>query len=242
MDEKDLIQKIQTLKHIKPSENWAVLTKERILSKRFEQKETLGLKGYVEFFRFVFGHKYATSSLIALVVVAGLFAFAKNSAPGDPLYSLKKTVEQTQLSLMSEEAKTGFVLSRANDKLENLVKIAQAKQTQKIAPAMSEYKASVTEVAKKLSIAENQDSIKEIAMEVKRLNTKENEIKSLGIEIEDNAELDSALIQTIMKEVASLENKPLSDGQKETLKHVVEEAQTGRYASALEMILSINNN
>lgn len=242
MNEKDLIQKIQTLKHIKPSENWAVLTKERILSKRFKQKEVIGLKGYIEFFKFIFSHKYATSSLIALVVVAGLFAFAQNSAPGDPLYSLKKTVEQTQLSLMSEEAKTGFVLSQANDKLENLAKIAQTKQTKKIAPAMSEYKASVAEVARKLSGEENQDSIKEIAAEVKKLSTKENEIKSLGVEIGDNAELDSALIQTIMKEVANLENKPLSDGQKEILKHVVEEAQTGRYASALEMILSISNN
>jgi hypothetical protein len=238
-----LIEKIKTLKSIKPDTNWAILNKNRIMSKRMviEKKESFSVKEFIIGIKFLMSHKYAFSSLIALLVVVGVCGLSQKSGPGDTLYSLKKALEQTQTVLLSQAEKSKYNLEQANNRLADLQKIAQGNQTKKLGAAINEYKASVSEVAKNLTSESDQGKIKEIAQGVKLLAEKEKEIKSLGVEIDSNADMDLALVEKIMEEVNKLKLSDLSENQREVLNQVEEACKNRDFADALDKISSIGN-
>jgi len=96
MTEEQIISKLQTLKEIKPRENWAVFAKARI----FEAKP-------VETRSFNFNWAYAFA---ALLMVAGIFGFGRNIMPGDQVF---------QPAALSEQATLKQSITKVADSLKN---------------------------------------------------------------------------------------------------------------------------
>jgi len=126
--------------------------------------------------------------------------------------------------------------------MDDLTKAAQENDTNKIAPALNEYKASISAVAKNLSNEKDAKKVRELVVQVKQLESKENQIKSLGVELGDNPEKDSVLIQLIQKQITELETKDLPSGSEELLESIKTDCANQKFIDALEKILIINAN
>ncbi len=245
MTEQELIHKIQKLRDIKPRKDWVIFTKQRILSEKPEfvrDRVSISFEEILTGMRFILNHKPAFITLTAVLVLIGTFGFAQNSLPGDLLYSFKKITEQTQKTFISEKE---FNIKIVNNRLDDLIKIAQSNSTKNLAPAINEYQASVSEVARKLVKDEtknNPDEIKKIVKDVKSIEKRTAEIKSLGVQIDENIELDGALVQLITLQVQELEKKTLTPEQAESIGEIKTDIEAGKYSEALEKILEINQN
>jgi len=240
MTDRDLIKKLQILKDIKPRKDWVVLTKTQILG---EQREQFSL---IESLRLFFQFKLAKpafASLIAVFLLFGLFAFAQNSLPGDFLYPIKKIAERGQAVFVSKIDKPQASLNLANKRLEELTKIAETNQVKKLAPAINEFQASVSEAAKNLSRMEATSSdpaaIKKMVEGTKELGGKIQEVKSLGVVIgeEEFDELqgvsDKLEVELL---ISDLEKRTLwTEEQKEILNQMKELVGEGKYSEALVM-------
>lgn len=235
LTDKQLIAKIQGLKQIKPDASWVVLTKENIIG-----KEEFSPSKWDWFFtgeRFVFNHKLAFSALTVLIVFVGVFGFAQNSVPGDSLFSLKKITEQGQSYFVSAKDQSKHDLELANKRLDDLTKIAAKNEVTNLAPAISEYEESVGRVVQGLANNENSYILKELAAEIQKLGKKEEQVKSLGIEIGQNEELNSLLADIIGKEILDMESRELTEKETEVLNSVKSEYEQENYSKALEVLL-----
>jgi len=239
--EKQLVSKLQELRQIKPSNDWVVFTKEQILGKEESSRSVfrftldLFLKGE----GFVFRHKPAFAFALAIVILIGVFGFAQNSVPGDSLFTLKKITEKGTTVFVSEKNQAKHNLETANKRLDDLTKIAQENEVKNLAPAINEYKESVSKAAESLATME---SVKEIVEEIKKLEEKEEKIKSLGIEIGESEEMHSALAKIVEIEIKDLEKRTLFEEQEEILAEVKQDYEAGNYSQALEKILLLINN
>lgn len=255
MTEKELIAKIQELRQIKPRQDWVILTKNQILgtSTELSASEEKPQFSFIVFLRelqrgekFVFQHKPAFAIIITLLVLIGVFGFAQNSVPGDFLFSLKKIAEQSQTVFISEKEQPKHNLEAVNKRLDDLTKIAQANQSQKLGPAITEYQQTVSKAVESLSRTDSKkdsQNLKEIVAEVKKIEEKTNIIKSLGIEgIGENQEWDNALAQIVEREIKGLEETTLTEKQQEALIEVKSDYEAGNYSQALEKILLLTNN
>ena len=249
MTEKQLISKIKQLKQIKPSENWVYFAKNQILNdeRRIFKKETGFNFSFVSFIKelqkgemFVFQHKPAFAFLTVLLILIGVFGFAQSSIPGDSLFTLKKIAEQSQSIFVSEENQPKRNFELANKRLDDLTKIAQENSVDNLASAINEYQASVSKAAESLAKAEKPD-IKEISAVIKELEKKEEAIKSLGIEIGEKEELKNVLADIVALEISDLEEKSLTEEQKELLIKIKQNYEQGNYSQALEEIFLFNN-
>lgn len=239
MTENDIIVKLQTLKAIKPKNEWVVFTKSQILK---EEKSNFAVREFWQVLRFAFGHKYAFASLSVLAVLIGTFGFSLKSDPGDMLFSVKKVVEEGQMAFMSEEQKVKFNLDKANQQMDDLTKAAQEKDENKIAPALNEYKASISAVAQNLVNETDKTKIKETVAKVKELENKEGLAQSLGVVLGENPEKDLALVKLItdqVKELEAMEN--LSSENKRNIYQIKDLCEKGYFTEALDLILLVNN-
>jgi len=249
MTEKQLISKIKQLKQIKPSENWVYFAKNQILNdeRRIFKKETGFNFSFISFIkdlqrgeRFVFQHKPAFAFLTVLLVLIGVFGFAENSVPGNSLFILKKITEQSQSIFVAEKNQPKRNFELANKRLDDLTKIAQENSVANLAPAINEYQQTVSKAAESLAKAEKPD-IKEISAVIKELEKKEEAIKSLGIEIGEKEELKNVLADIVALEISDLEEKSLTEEQKELLIKIKQDYEQENYSQALEDILLFNN-
>ena len=229
MTEEEIINKIQKLGQIKPRKEWVFLTKGRILGK----KEQVSSPSFIEVMRFIFGHKLAFSALAMLIVLVGTFASAQKSLPGDTLFVIKKVVEKSQLVFLSEEEKPQFNLEQAKKRLDDLTKIAEANKTKKFAPAINEYQASVSKIAEGLTEEKDEKKLKEIVIEIQKLEEKEERVKSLGAIIDRNIEKDYALVQAIIGHIEDLETRTLTEEQQEILVEIREDVENEDFGKAL---------
>jgi len=241
MENEQFIAKIRNLKNIKPREEWVLLTKEKVFSDtlvRPEKKESVFvlLNEIATGLRIILGHKLAFSTLTMILVLVGVFGFAQKSLPGDFLYPVKKITEQTETILVSPSDQTKRNLEIAKRRLDDLTKVAQINSVKNLAPAINEAQASVYKVAKELKTVEPD---RKIVKEVKEIEKKTTEIKSLGIELGVDQELDAVLIQKIKDELDVLTAENLSQEEIEILKEVKEKIEEGNYAEAWEKILTI---
>ncbi len=250
MTEKDLIGKIRILNEIKPNKDWVVFSKNQILNSESFEKKTISNESFAktfasEFFivaRFIFGHKYAFASALAVLVLVGTFGFSLKTTPGDTLFSLKKMVEDSQTVFMTNEGKINFSLDQANKRMNDLAVAAKENDTRRLDPAISEYKASMSAVAKNLEGETDKNRIKDVVASVKNLENKEEEIKSLGIELGENIEKDLSLVKLISDQVKEIEaRKDLSSENRARLYQLKEYCATGYFTEALDLILVINN-
>lgn len=169
MTEKELIGKIRELRQIQPSKDWVSLTKSQILGKEDKYNNLISV------FQILFS-KPAYAGLVVVFVLFGLFGFSQNSLPGDLLYPIKKITERSQAVFVSEEELPKYNLEIANKRLDELNQIAQTNQVKKLAPAISEFQANISEAAKSLAKVKGQD-VEKIVAQTKKLeeNTKKVE-------------------------------------------------------------------
>jgi len=245
MTEEQLINKIQKLRQIKPSQDWVFLTKKKILGEKTEQSwlSNLTIVRLLDFEKLIkrgLFLKPVYITLITLVVLVGVFGLVRKSVPGDTLFVIKKASERSQAVFVSEAEKPKFNLEQAKKRLEDLIKIAETNNTKKLASAISEYQEKVSEVAKDLIEEKNDEKIKEIIAEMKGLKEKEKRIESLGTVIERNIDKDYALVQTIIEHIKDLEARSLTEEQREILVEIKENIENEDFESALIKSLEIN--
>jgi len=235
MTEKEVINKLHQLRQIKPRKDWVVLTKTQILgeevsSNKFSQ--IIDILPRVNFRRVLVP---AFSFCLPFVILA----VSQNALPGDNLYPVKKFTEKTQAVFVSESEKSNVQLGIVNKRLEELNKIASTNQTDKIAPAIEEYQASLSEAVKNLTKAKNAD-VKEIVQQAKKIEESKQKAEVLGINIsEASDELNSALLSLAEREIKDLENRTLNEAQQKLLIEAKENFEAGNYSQALEKIWEI---
>jgi len=238
--EKELIKKIQELRQIQPRKDWVVLTKSQILGR--EKKIELTPFSLIDGLRLFFQYQYkpALVGVLSILILFGTFTFAQNSLPGDLLYPIKKITEQTQKPFVPEKE---FNIKIVNNRLDDLASVAQSNSSKNLAPAINEYKASVSEVAKDLAKDEtkkNPNELKKIVKELQSIEKRTTEMKSLGMVIGENIEYDSALVELIKLQVQDLENRTLTQEQIKSIGDIKADIEAGKYSDALEKILELN--
>ena len=252
--EAELIKKLQILKQIQPRKGWVLLTKSRILGEEPKRNfasllvsllstagkvsPTVGILLPFRFLNFK-NYKPVLVTIASLFILIGTFIFARNSLPGDLLYPIKKITEQTQKPFVPEKE---FNIKIVNNRLDDLASVAQSNSTKNLAPAINEYKASVSEVAKNLvkdETKKNPNELKKIVKEVQSIEKKTAEMESLGMVIGENIELDSALVQLIKLQVDDLEKRTLTSEQAESIGDIKADIEAGKYSDALEKVLNI---
>ena len=135
-----------------------------------------------------------------------------------------------------------YYIKIVNNRLDDLASVAQSNSTKNLAPAINEYKASVSEVAKNLvkdETKKNPNELKKIVKEVQSIEKKTAEMESLGMVIGENIELDSALVQLIKLQVDDLEKRTLTSEQAESIGDIKADIEAGKYSDALEKVLNI---
>ena len=243
IEEKELIGKIRKLRQIKPDKDWVVLVKSQILGEDLAYRERVSVN-FFPFWKPFFKPAFATITSFGLLF--GIFAFGQNALPGDLLYPVKKLTEKTQAVFISEEEKPSFQLKLTNERLEELTKIAETHQAKKLAPAIKEYQANVSEAAKNLTqIKKPQQTIeagKGIAIEIKKLDGNKQKVESLGVVLppKESDELDNAIAILVEREIKGLEDKTLTVAQQEILQAAIKDFEAGNYNSAFEKIFILS--
>jgi hypothetical protein len=246
MTEKDLINQLHTLKQIKPSQNWVVSLKDKILINPIQPNRDripVGLKTgrFGKGFGLIFGHKLAFASVGAFAVLIGVFVLSQNALPGDVLYSVKRLTEDGRTLFAQNQEQLVFEV--ANRRLDEVAKAIENNSARNLAPAISEYKASASQAAKSLVQAtKNKQISKEMVAQVKNLEEKKQRIESLGAQIGDN-DLENAmsqLVALVANEIKDLETRTLTDTQAQILTQIKADFEAGNYSQALEGILSLN--
>jgi len=228
--DKALINGLRKLKQIKPSHDWVVFNKSRILG-----QDTVSVFNF-SFFPYL---KPAFASLTVLLVVFGTYGFAKNSLPGDPLYTVKRVYQKAQAVFVSNDEKSGYQLELANARLEDLVK-APAKN---LAPTINEFQANISQATKNLAeitaTTSNSAAIKKIAQEAKKLDENRQKIESLGVVIGDegSAEFDSAMSKIVENIIKDMEGRTLSEDKINILDQMKTFFSEKKYSEALELYL-----
>jgi hypothetical protein len=217
-----VVRQIKKLRRIRPRKDWVLLTKDQILG---EEKS-------LEIFPFL---RPAYAGAFFLLFLFGLFEFAQDALPGEYLYQLKKITERGQMILCSEEEKPRFNLELANRRLEELNKIAKENEVKKLAPAINEFQANVSEAAKNLVKMKKVDE-KFIVLTKKIEEEKEKAEEVLATKIETE-EYDNAVAQIVKREIVEREEISLTEKQKESLEKAKAYFEEGDYNEALTELL-----
>ncbi|MBI5254542.1 hypothetical protein HY932_02040, partial [Candidatus Falkowbacteria bacterium] len=148
-----VLRQLKDLRNVKPAKEWVENTRGILLSQirgQKAEKETKNDVRYLDLFKVVFGYKILAPIVrpVGVVILALIFVLtggvlgvraAKQSAPGDVLYSVKLTSENLQVSLTgSAEAKTKLYLSFAEERMKEIEKTktgAQGSRAKNIASA-----------------------------------------------------------------------------------------------------------
>ena len=228
MTEADLVKKIQELKKIRPRKDWVVLTKTQIL----------GEEPKILFFPFF---KPALATVTAFGILFGIFGFAQNALPGDTLYSIKKITEKGRAVFVSEKELPKYNLEIANKRLEELNEIVQTNQVKKLAPAIGEYQASISQAAKNLTQIKEPKQVLEIGEKIVELKQNTEKVRSLGVATDGTEELEKEYENTacriVEQEIEGMEKRTLTEKQEKLLPEIKEDYQAGNCSQALEKLL-----
>ncbi|MFC1630103.1 DUF5667 domain-containing protein [Patescibacteria group bacterium] len=237
--EPDLIKKIQLLKQIRPRQDWVLLTKKELFKEEIPSLE-IPLKQRTGIFPRIFlNYRFAIATLVMVGVLStGAVNLAQTSLPGDTLYPVKRITEKSRAVFVSESEKPKAQLALANKRLDELTKIAETNQDQKITPAIIELQASLVQAAEGLK--KPSKLTKEIVEETQKLEEKKGKIEALGVVVEDNEEFTNTLKDIVEKELVSLENTVLRIEDWEVLWQARQYFESGEYTKALEQVWLIS--
>lgn len=241
MTEEQLIKQLKSLKEIKPREEWVVLAKSQIFKKEEKNQATFNVLDI--FSAFSFRTKMAYSLATMSLIVAGLFGFAQYTSPGDTLFTVRKITEQSQAALTGSNVLQNN-LNVASKRMDDLAQAVKSNKTENISSAVSELKASIAEVTKSLneSGSQNGQSIKDVAMEAKKIKDNTTLLDNLGGEESSSIKETSDELYKIVDEqmIGDLEKTTLTEEQEKQLTEAKDLFDDEKYADALEIILLIN--
>jgi len=233
IQEAEIIKKLQGLKEIKPNRHWVSLTKSQILG---IEKPAIS-----PFFIF----KPAYAGLVVVFILFGVFGIAQNSLPGDFLFPIKKITEKSQAVFISEAEKPNFQLKLTSERLEDLSRIVQANQVEKLSFALKEFSATKAEAEKEVTNSikskpeEAVQIAKKVAPELQEINEKEGEVlASLGLEPteeETGEPAEKTIVGILINDAA---NASLTEEQEDDLAKIIEHYENGNYQGALELYLT----
>ena len=233
MTEKDLIKQLKQLKEIKPSKDWVLLTKRRILPEVPVSERSMS-----NVFA-VFQWKLAFAPVISVFIVIGLFGFANTTVPGDFLFPFKKAAEIAQVGLSSGAEKSGVHLKLANRRLEELSSIAEVNKVRSLAPTIKEFQDNMTEAANGLSQMGSLN-LKELVFETQKMEENKQKVESvLGIQI--GGETNKFENQLVSYLISDLERRSLNEEDQKLLAEAREYSEAGNYNLALEKLLVLMN-
>ena len=170
------------------------------------------------------------------------------SLPGDLLYPIKKITEKSQAVFVSEEEKPAFQLKLANQRLEDLNKIAQANQVKNLSPALKEFSTTKAKAEKEVtnSIKKKPEEAvkiaKKVAPEIQKINKKEREVlASLGLGPEEKTEesAEKIVIEVLINDAGQAS---LTKEQDDDLAKVKELYDNENYQGALQFYLTSSLN
>ena len=229
MTEKELIGKIRELRQIKPRKDWVSLTKSQVLG------ESARGRASVSFFPF---WKPALATVTAFGILFGVFSFAQNSLPGDILYSIKKITEKSQAVFVSEKELPKYNLEIANKRLDELNEIAQTNQVKKLAPAISEFQANMSEAAKSLATVKGQD-VEKIVAQTKKLEENTKKVEEVLATKILSQETEESLISFYKTQaemlINDLGNQTLTEEKEEILNQMKKLFEEEKYLETLEL-------
>lgn len=255
MEETKLVNKLRELQGIKPRKDWVLLVKNQILEPKFsaeapviqkaQEKQSFGLLGLL--LSSIYQRKLAYAFATLLFVMTGMFGFAQYTMPGDALFAVKKLTEQSQTALVPQENQLKNNFEIASRRLDDLTQIVKDKKMHNIAPAISEFQASISEATKNLLSnidKKNPQSIKEIAIQLKKIENNKKELQTYGVDLQSTQEskdLNDALAPLVQNEIDDLEKTTLTENQQKIIQEIKDLSTEGKYTDALEKILTINN-
>jgi len=197
MEEKDIIQKLQSLKQIKPNRDWANWLKANILQTK--PQNSLYNKPRIKLAVFSFISKYQKTlvpSLLAFFFVCS-FAFAQTTLPGSVLYPIKTLTQNAKIHFASENTKPVVRLNVAKTKMEDLGKVEN-------------HKKEIIAIAKDIG-----KDLETVPLEIKKINKKQ-----IALDVSKD-------IQERSKDLKAMVDKiPLEDKEREELNKSVESSQS----------------
>ncbi len=248
MQEKEFIEKLKRMKKIKADSQWADLALKEIFQRNSQKRNTfVGLPKLI-FNKIVdsvkiFNYRFVFASVLSLFLLFGVGRVVHDSLPGDFLFPLKKAIKDSQ-SILEKKDEVEVALQMAQDRLNDLTKIAQKNSTKNLGPAIDEYQKSVSKVADSLIREKNKEKIKKIISKTNELEKKEAEVKSYGIVVDENKDLKKAYIQKLLDTlnplIEDLKRRDLNEKQIEILKEAEKDIKEKKYDKALLKLLSIN--
>lgn len=251
MEETKLINKLKELQQIKPRKEWVILVKNQILGadnrntvKVVQERDWLKVLGLLP--ALIYQRKLAYAFAAFLFVMAGMFGFAQYTVPGDMLFSVKKLTEQSQTAFVPQKNQLQDNFRTANKRLNDLTQAVKDKKIQNIAPGIREFQASISSATRNLIDGIGQkdsQSIKEIALQVKKIEDNKKELQTLGVDLEatqESKDLNNALASLVQREIDDLEKTTLTEDQQKIMQTVKDLYADSKYFDALEEILTIN--
>ncbi len=248
MTEKHLIRQLKELADIQPRKDWVVLTKRRIFADEEISEAKPGLLSFFPFFRY----KLALAPIISVLIIIGLFGFAQNTIPGDLLFSVKKMTENAQVTFTSAIERPKAHLELANERLEELNRIAENNQVRNLDPAIKEFQANVVQateeiMAMNVNVTTSDPLIlKGIVAETQKLEENKQKVEQvLATVIGDTQGLRNAIAlleeQLATQLIAGLENQMLIEEDEALLSEAKEHYEDGDFSQALYKIWLIHN-
>ncbi len=244
MQEKELIQKLQELRQIKPRKDWVFSLKKEIIGSSFagvsaeKEQPKFGsqiLSVFNVISKAVSHRKLAYATVTAFVflvaMVGGLFLINPSSNNN------KFETELLTAALQSKQS-----LEIANQKLEKLAEIVQNHEIID-EKTIQDVKQTIVEASKTITkeIVENPKALKEIVGSVKQIDSTKKNLETLGIIVDPDYQLNNVLQPLVLNEIESLEKASLDESQQITLKEIKGLYDEGQYADALEKILLITS-
>ena len=187
----DIIQKLNTLKGVQPSEKLVVEMRKEVLSKapvfydlghNYSKKSIFNLNK-------LFANKMAVSfATILFVLTGGLSASyaSKSSLPGDTLYPVKIASENVVLAIASEDKKAEVEIEQAGKRLEELARISEKpsdiNQGEKLKQLVSSFEEKINKAQNGLAKIEDSEKKAKIAKVINVQTEKYTEVLAVANE------------------------------------------------------------
>lgn len=241
MDEFTLIKKLEALKTVKPSADWAFSTKSRILGQSFDKAPGFS-------FDMLFNQRRLAPVFASCLVIFTVmpFVFAKDALPGEALYGLKKAEEAVKYALMaSGEQKSVAQLEHVQSRLNELDKITEQSQNQgkKLAAGIKETKQALTQASKELANVPESQRAEMVAKIVGQITAIEEKTNAAIMDTDEKEyqELYKFFVENEIKELEEREAN-LSQEQKDLLIETKRLFNEEKYSEAMEAIYQIQPN
>ena len=240
--QKQLIASLEQLKEIQPRKEWALLLKSQILSPKQAEAEVSFTNQKAQsagFFNTIssafFQRKLAYSFAALLFMVVGVLSFSKYEMPGKTSSQVKEIADQSQASLIGQTGLNQDVAT-LNNKINDLAQATKEGKTKNIPSAINEVSANVSQLAQNLKANPTQDSttIKNIAASLKTL------ADVPGTDLNTNQDVKDLYQTVVLSQIADMQKTTLTDAQKSILTQAETLSDQGKYAEALEVLMTSN--